>query len=207
MPNQFANNQLKVELRVDRKASRIRLFLNDEEEGVIADPISGAPDASGITLEGNAFGESTQRIESIEILEFDDAPRRHRTEDRGDRKNDSLISTEDDRWSGSLTGIRKSGESLVFSFKSDFQKDALEISEANVSTIFFAAKAAADSADKKQPFILKLKGDGSLHVSSCRLDGDVATVTHPLLGKLDLQRAGITGLEKSVAKTKPSSEP
>ncbi len=207
MPNQFANNQLKVELRVDRKASRIRLFLNDEEEGVIADPISGAPDGSGITLEGNAFGEFTQRIEGIEVLEFDDAPRRHRTEDRGDRKNDSLISTEDDRWSGNLTRIRKSGERVVFSFKSDFQKDVLEISEANVSTVFFATKAAADSADKTQPFIFRLKGDGSLHVSSCRLDGETAIAVHPLLGQLVLQRTGITGLEKSVAKPKPSSEP
>jgi len=204
-PNQFTNNQLKVELRVDRKTSRIRLFLNDEEEGLIADPIAGAPDASGITFEGNAFGSSTQRIEGIEILEFDDAPSRHRTEDRGDRKNDSLISTEDDRWSGNLTSIRKSENGVVFSFKSDFQKDALEISDANVSTVFFATKADNDTAKKSLPFILRLKGDGSLHVSSCRLDGEAATVVHPLLGQLGLQRSGITGLEKSVAKSKPSS--
>jgi hypothetical protein len=204
MPNQFANNLLKVEMRVDRKACRIRLFLNDEEEGIIADPISGAPDGSGITLECNTIGESVQRIDDLEILEYDDAPGRHRTEERGDRKNDSLISTEDDRWSGSLTGIRKSGAGVVFSFKSDFQKDALEISGANVSTIFFATKAGGGSGEKTQPFILRLKGDGSLHVSSCRLDGEAATVAHPLLGPLNLQRAGITGIEKSVAKSKPA---
>jgi len=81
----------------------------------------------------------------------------------------------------------------------------LEISDANVSTVFFATKADNDTAKKSLPFILRLKGDGSLHVSSCRLDGEAATVVHPLLGQLGLQRSGITGLEKSVAKSKPSS--
>ena len=136
-PDQFPNNQMDVEIRVDRKASRLHLLLNGEPEGAGVDPVADAPTGSGVTLVNTSSAGLSQEIRAIEILELDNVRARHRSEDRGDTKTDSLISRDEDRWSGRLIRIRKGPEGAVFSFKSDFQDEPLELSEADVSTVFF----------------------------------------------------------------------
>ena len=195
-PNQYPDHQLQVELRVDRKGSRIQLLLNGEPEGEYADPITPVPAGSGITLVCNPPNGSPQEISNIEVVEFDDARSRHRAEDRGDPQADSLISREDDRWSGSLTSIVTTGDTQTFRFKSSFQKDLLEIPAADVSTVFFAA-TAKQQAEPPHQFVLHLRGEGSLRLSSCLFTDDTVAATHPLLGKLQLRRDGIMTIERT----------
>ena len=206
-PNQYPDHQIQVEIRVDRIGARIQLFINGEPEGEIADPILPIPDGSGITLTCNASDKSSQEVRDIEVLEFDDSRQRHHSEDRGNPENDSLISREDDRWGGRLVDIRKSDGELVFRFKSDFQDAPLEIPEADVSTVFFAAKDTVDADDKQHPFVLKLRSDGSLQVESCQFTQDTVTATHPLLGPLTLRRDGILSMERRIPKPEPAAEP
>lgn len=198
-PGLYPGRRLQVELRVDRAASRLRLFLNGEPEGEYIDPIPGAPDGSGIVWVCNSPGGG-QEIRDISIAEFDDARTRHHSEERGDRRQDVLISREDDRWSGRLLGIRQTGGELMFQFKSDFQDAPLEIPAAEVSTVFLSAASRA-VAGAEHPFVLKLRGEGSLRVSSCRFTGAGVTATHPLLGPLELRRDGVVALER----TKPAA--
>lgn len=225
-PGQYPDQRLRVEIRVDRKGSRLHLLLNDEPEGDFADPIPAVPVGTGITLAGNAQNGSAQEFSDIEILEFDEARVRHRTEERGDLKTDSLISREDDRWSGRLLDIRPADSGPLFRFKSDFQQDPLEIRESDVSTVFFAAgddQAAANNQDKPQgkadqdgpepdpqqphPFVLRLRGDGTLRVASCLFTADKVTAVHPLLGSLTLSRDGIVALERTDSKAKTPPGP
>ena len=198
-PQQYPEHQLQVELRVDRKASRIHLLLNGEREGEFADPSPAAPEGSGLTLVCNSPPGNPQEIRDIEVLEFDGARGRHRAEDRGDPKTDSLISREDDRWSGRLVDIRKTGDGLMFRFKSDFQKDLLEIPVADVSTVFFAATDAKTPAPAAPPFVLRLHGEGSLRVSSCLFRDDSVRAVHPLLGPLQFVRKDVAAMERTAA--------
>ncbi len=200
-PNQYPNNQLQVEIRVDRRNSRIKLLLNGEPEGEIADPIPGAPAGSGITLVCNASDGGSQEIRNIEIFDNDNFQGRRSMESSGVRKNDSLTSNEDDRWTGRLVGIRGANAGPVFSFKNEFQKEPLEISGADVSSVWFATRPDAEASFKPASFVLRLRGDGSLHLSSILLGADAATVVHPLLGTVKLLREGILSLEKIPAKT------
>lgn len=206
-PNQFPDRQLQVEIRVDRKGSRLQLFLNGEPEGIYIDPMPSAPDGSGITLTSTAPNGTSQEISGIQIIELDDSRSRHRTEERGDPKSDSLISREDDRWGGHLMEIRKSGGETVFHFKSDFQNEPLEIPDADVSTVFFAVKSDDDAAGKKTPFVLRLRGEGRLQVTSCRFTEDAVFAAHPLLGGLKFPREGIVAMERTDSKSKTSPEP
>ncbi len=196
-PNQFPDRELKIEIHASRSTSRLKLFLNDELEGEWEDPIPSIPRGGGIGIVSSASSGNVQRISDLRIFELDDSRVRHRAEDRGDGRQDSLISRDDDRWSGSLTEIRPAESGAVFVFKSDFQNDPLEVPETDVSTVFFAKPADAPDAagGGAPPYRLLLRDGGSLQVSSCRFDGDAVAVTHPLLGELRLARAGVLALE------------
>ncbi len=195
-PDQFEDSRLDVEIRVDRKTSRLHLLLNGEPEGAGIDPVSHPPDGMGVSLLSNSSNGNEQEIRSIEILEFDDAKVRHHSEQRGDPKTDSLISRDDDRWGGRLTDIRKSGDGLVFSFNSDFQDQPLELLESDVSTIFFAGSEATTKPAESHPFVLRLQENGLLRVTSCTFTEDEVSALHPLLGQLNIRRSGISAMER-----------
>ena len=55
-------------------------------------------------------------------------------------------------------------------------------------------------------FSLRLRGDGSLHVSSCIFTGDAITARHPLLGALQINRGGVTALERLDGKPEVKSD-
>ncbi len=196
-PNQYTDQLIRVEIRLNRDTSRLHLFINDEPEGEFIDPIAPLPDGSGITLVSHASNGTTQEIRAIDVIELDDLRTRHHAEDRGDPETDSLISREDDRWSGRLIDIRTSNGARVFRFKSDFQDEPMEIPEADVSTVFFASPEDAPAAGKNPPFVLKTSGEGSLSVTSCSFTEDKASAVHPLLGPLEFRRDGITAMERS----------
>lgn len=204
-PDKYPANQVDVEIRVDRQTSRLHLFLNGEPEGAGVDPVAKAPVGGGVTLVSSSPAGANQEILGIEVIEFDNTRSRHRAEDRGDPKTDSLISRDEDRWSGHLTGIHPRPDGAVFSFKSDFQEEPLELSEADVSTIFFAKPEQAAAPGQAHPFALRLRGDGSLRVSSCTFSEDAISALHPLLGALKINRAGVTALE--LLDSKPEAKP
>ena len=201
-PEKYPANQVDVEIRVDRKASRLHLFLNGEAEGSGFDPLGKAPTGTGVSLHSSAAAGTSQEILGIEVAEFDNTGTRHRAEDRGDPKTDSMISRDDDRWSGHLTEIRPGPDGAVFAFKSDFQEQPLELSEADVSTIFFAKPQQEAAPGQAHPFTLRLRDDGSLRVSSCTFSDEAISAVHPLLGALKISRAGVTALERLDANPK-----
>ena len=205
-PEDFPDNKLEVEVRVDRKASRVHLLLNGEPESEGIDPVKDAPDGKGVTIISNSSNGNVQEVRDIEILEFDDSKARHRSEQRGNAKTDSLISRDDDRWGGHLAEVKKTGEGLVFSFKSDFQETPLELLDSDVSTIFFAEVPGVKAPDEPYPFVLRLQENGLLHVTSCSFTESTVSAVHPLLGPLGIRRSGITTLERVVSKDKEEPE-
>lgn len=192
----FPNQRLDVELRVNRVTERIELFLNGESEGEIADPMPGVPTGSGIAFECGHREGSAQEIRAIEILENDDSPSRHRAEDRGDATKDSLITLDDDRWTGTLVAIRQAANERMYLFKASGQQDSMEIPESVVSTVFMAG-GGHEHPPESQRFVLRLHPHGSLTATSCAMDhtGGV-TVKHPLLGPLVLRKDRISAIER-----------
>jgi len=206
-PNQYAGRELQVEIRVDRKTSRLVLLLNGEPEGEFFDPIPSIPTGDGLMMISNTPNGVRQEVRDIEVLELDDSRGRHFAEDRGDPTVDSLISREDDRWSGSLMSIRRDAANLLFRFKSDHQANPEEIPETEISTVFFAKPKGAAPDAKASPFILRLHGKGSLNVASCRFTEQEVTAVHPLLGELRFRRDGIISMERMNAKPADLPEP
>ena len=192
----FPNHRLDVELRVNRVTERMELFLNGEPEGEIADPMPGVPNGSGIAFECGHREGSAQEIRGIEILENDDSRSRHRAEDRGDAAKDSLITLDDDRWTGTLVAIRQAGNERTYLFKASGQQDSMEIPESAVSTVFMAG-GGQENTSERPPFVLRLHPHGSLTAASCAMDSGGVTVEHPLLGSLALRKDRIAAIERA----------
>jgi hypothetical protein len=207
-PGHYVASRIHIEIRVDRRQQMLELLINGEFENRFWDPIAGAPTAGGIAFVSNAQPTTTQTIRNIEVLHWDAAGDRHRTEERGDATVDALISSQGDRMEGNLQEIVQSEDGPVFVFKSDFQDAPAQLGELDVSTIFFAngAEPAADPANA-HPFSLKLHGNGVLQVASCSFAGDLIEAQHPLLGPLSLRRSGVTALERSAPKSPAVPKP
>jgi len=194
-PDEFPSNQVDVELRVDRKASKIHLYLNGEPEASGVDPAEDTPEGSGFVFVSSSPTGSTQEISDIRILDFDDTRARHHSEERGDPKVDSVISRDDDRWSGHLAGIHPHNDGTVLTFMSDFQEEPLELLESDVSTIFFSRSADdGETPVEQDSWILKLRGGGSLHVGACTFSEVTVSASHPLLGAMEIRREGVIGM-------------
>ena len=203
-PEQFPGSSLKVEVRVDRKAGILKLYLNGQLEGRYTDPVADVPNGGQIAMLSQAPQDSEQTVSGLEILEWDDRADRHRSEDRGDGKTDSLIGRYGERFGGSLTRILKGESGMVYLFKSDFQKEPVELPEQEVSTVFFASADDGVRQDEPEGLILRLRGGGEMRVSACEFGGKTVKAVHPLLGKLNIDRAGITSIERrEIPKAKP----
>lgn len=205
LPSHFPDRSLDVEIRVNRKTSKLQVYLNGEPDGESVDPLEGTPTGRGIVFNCNNQSNQTQSIRDIQVLELDDSAVRHRSEDRGDPKQDSLISRDDERWGGKLIDIRGDRENQIFRIKSEFQNEPLDIPASAVSTVFFTAKPGDEAKAPKCPFLLRLQDKGVLSVNSCRFDAENVHAVHPLLGPITLKREGVTSLQRTDSKPKPES--
>lgn len=190
-PDQYPDRRIEVELCVSRTTSRILLYLNGEPEGTFADPISPAPSGGGVGFTSNASDGQNQEVRSIEVHEFDDSHRRHHSEDRGEPGADSMISRDDERWTGRLLEIVARKRGPLFRFKSDFQEAPIELEEDEVSTVFLATGSGDDEQADASPFVLKVRGGGSLRVASCRFADGWVEAEHPLLGDIRFAKGSV----------------
>jgi hypothetical protein len=193
--DQFAGNRMDVEIRANRSRGLLELRINGELEGRYTDPVKPIPAGTGISMASRAPRESGQKIKGIGIFEWDDRGDRHRSEERGDGTADSLIGRSGERFGGRLLGIRKDDGASVYVFKSDFQREPLELPEGEVSTVFLGGEGRRP--DIGDGLILNLQGKGEMRLSSCIFEGDSVTVVHPLLGSMTFSRAGVASLERT----------
>lgn len=204
-PQRYPDCRMRMTIMVNRDMARLKLMINGESMGEFADPIADVPDGSGIAFQSTV--SSVQEVRDIEILEYDDSHKRHRSAERGDPAQDRLISREDDRWTGRLIGIRNTKDGAHFVFKTGFSDSPVEIPAADVSTVFLSGDTSQTTEPKRPTFVLRLPGEGSLGISSWVFTGDSATAVHPVLGPLTFRRSGIQSIEWSPSAAGTSPKP
>lgn len=206
-PTDYPDNEVEIELRVDRKLGLVHLLLDGEEEGKFADPLKTPPLGQGIMFRSNIGGDDSQFIDNIEIREWDPSSDRHRTEDRGDEKQDVLITRSSDRGTGSILGMiagKEAGGGTI-RYQGPHHPDPVELSVSDVSTLFFAKPADAPEPTA-QPMELGLRGRGSLGVTGCVFTAEAVTAKHPLLGDLTIRRDAIGSLTRAEQKSETEVE-
>jgi len=200
-PNELDKKELWIEVRVSRKAGRIDLYLNDRLEGRYTDSQPNFPLGKGISLVSRSSSQSRLMVSEIEVSEWDERSDRHRSEDRGDTKEDAMIGRNGERFGGRLISIFDGDDGKVYRFKSNFQEAPIDLPESEVSNIFFAS-SLREKPVSVGGFNLFFHGLGSIQVTKCVFNKEQVISQHPLLGSVEMNRQGISRLERvQAAKT------
>jgi hypothetical protein len=194
----FTDKEVWVEVRVNRKDSRLEVYLNDKLEGRFEDPYPDIPNGKAIAFHSRSMAESQITLSGIEVCEWEDRGERHRSEERGDGKEDAIIGRHGERFGGRIISITDGEEGKVYRFKSDFQEDPIDLPDSEVSSIFFTI--LPDSKPNKfEGMNLHFQNQGSIQVSKCTINDNNIKITHPLLGDLEMNRQVVSRLEHSSA--------
>ena len=208
MPTQCEGRRLLVELQVDRRDASMRLLLDGKFEGEFFDPVPSPPSGDGLVLVSQVYGV-VQKVSGLEVLQWDDMPRKHRDELRENSGRDSLITLRNERWSGVIEGTASSEKGEVLRFRSGFGDQSVEVPLADVSMVYFSQPLATDGVEKEPsaPYVLSYAGGGRMRIASCRFSNDLANIQHSLLGLLQMRRNMLRTIER-VAPTdaKPPGE-
>lgn len=189
-PSQFPG-KMQVDIRVSRSKGQLELLIDGESEGLIMDPLLPLPTGSGVSFSCVTHDQGSQTIRNIEILELNSKRARHLAEERGKADRDSLITIDDDRWSGELISIRPVAGEPHLVFKTSFSESPWEIPQLEISTLFFAQSTPDPDPKLKGRFVLEFQGNGKLSASRCVIEDDSVRITHPLIGPMNLQREAI----------------
>jgi len=204
-PNQFSDNQVSVEIKVDRTNSQLDLILNGEMVDSCVDLSADTPQGNGVSIVNSAETGLPQEIQNIEILEMDHKDRQN---DKGfeHSENDRLIRRNNDRMEGLIVGISRGSRGNLYQFKTDSQTDPLVLNEEDISAVLFKQSVEAKRSSVDHLFALHLTDEGLLGVSSCKFSDEYVTVIHPLIGLLKVKRTRIISLERVSSKSNDKKE-
>lgn len=204
-PDMFENNEVLVEIRVNRKNGRLELYINSELEGRYLD--KNPPKGTGVILTSLSRSETELTISEIEINEWNSGASAPRSEDRGEGKEDAVIGRNSERFGGKLISINEINEQKIYRFKSNFQEEPIDLPETEVSTIYFS-RSGDIKPQNADGFLLSLKGRGSLSVTKTIFNENSLKITHPMLGDINIDRAGVLQMQRrSASKEKTVSKP
>ena len=195
-PDDYADSQVDVEIRVDRQLQKVHLLLNGEEEGEYGDPLKVTPPGKGIMFQSKIGADDEMTISNIEVREWDATAVRHQNEKRGDETRDVVITRTSNRGTGEIIGMRDSKDGPLVLYKNPHNPEPMELPASDVSTLFFAKPAQPAVAKSPAPWQISLRGRGGLALSGCSFTGESLAAEHPLLGKLAIRRDAIARLER-----------
>lgn len=194
-PDDLDDNQMAVEIRVDRSNRLLQLAVNGKQlRNNIIDPVETGPMPSGdiISFVSTAGSEDRHTVTDIRISQWGSASAEARMEKRTDTKRDVLFDIESNRSSGTLKSI-KPGKDLQVLFENPHDPSPKPLPGSKVAVIYFAGEKAKD---KSPPYRLKLQGTGLLHVDSFSLADGIVRAKHPELGDLEIKASLIAEISR-----------
>ncbi len=203
-PGAFEDRKMRIELRVDRVAKMIHLFINGEHEGRFPDQLDDAPTETGIVFASGTKTDNGHRISDLEVREWDASGDRHKSEERGDETSDAVIDHDGQRFSGSLLETDATAGVPNLLFQSPHLEDPLVIPVDRISTIFLAGTTEVTETSH---LFFGLGRNGRLSAASGRFDDKEIHLEHPLLGKLVLDRSAIASLDRRESEKPDPEEP
>jgi len=194
-PDQFLKNKLDIEIRVDRNASRLDLFVDGALEASGIDPIQDATTGGGLVLLSAAAAGSIHEVFGIQLFELGQEAISNPREDEVDSRSDRMLSRDEEIWSGRLSATIMENGGFAYSLMSSSDEQTIELAEADVVKLFFARPQHEVKSMRKILVKAKLHGHERLGLESIALCDGHVTAVHPLLGELKFEQAAISVLD------------
>jgi hypothetical protein len=194
-PDDMEDNQMEVEIRVDRINRILQLAVNGKQlRNNIIDPIETGPVPNGniISFISTSSSEDKHTITDIRVSTWGSASAEARLEKRSDGKSDVLYDIESNRSSGSLKSI-KPGKELQVLFENPHDPAPKPLPGSKIAVIYFSGEK---SEGKAPPFRIQLHGLGTLLVDSFTLRDGKIFAKHPVLGELEIATSQISEISR-----------
>ena len=194
-PDEFPKNQLDIEIRVDRKTSRLDLFLDGALEASGVDPVQDATTGGGLLLLSAAAAGSVQEVFGIQLFETGQEVISDLREDEVDSRSDRVLSRDEEIWSGRLSVTALENGGFAYSLKSGSDEQTTELEESDLLKVCFARPERESESRHRIAVRVKLHEHERLGLASIALFDGQATAVHPLLGVLKFEQAAISVLD------------
>ena len=191
-PEEFQDNNVDLELRVDRKRRLLYIYIDGELEGRFKDDIGPFPTGSGIMLESNSGGEIKNTIGSIEVYDWDAISQLHRNEGHEDPTRDAIITTDSERHGGEVQGLVEEDGERILLLRNPHADALFHIPLRRTSVLYF--RQGEPPSPHPGSFLIDVAGRGQVQLADLRLDEATLSGQHVLLGALEVRREALLRL-------------
>jgi hypothetical protein len=194
LPAMQGAGEAEFEFRVDSKSQEIHLYIDGRWVKRIIDRSSTAlPPGTAITFQCMGNNQGPQQIKSLDVFEWDAMTQRHQNEGPGAGKEDSIITSDGERFGGQIREIAGSGAgATVLSENAHAPDGVIRIALKNVTTIYFVGPEPKLPAGESMT--LQLRTKGLLTLKESRFDASSLICQHPLIGAMRIDRRALSSL-------------
>jgi len=204
-PDQFPEQKIEIEIRVDLLESMIHLSINGKQEGRFMDPFGSPPSAGGILLVNNAGPGQQLEVTELTVETWHEASSPLPARKQAAKADvDTLVMCDGDSFGGVLESIESKGDEWVFRMKVGFRDAPIDLSGEDISKLQFAMDDRVVT-EMETDFLLQLRDRGRLSVTHSFFESGVIRATHPLLGDLKIPRNAVSSMLSRKLEDGPSS--
>ena len=195
-PDKFEDNELKVEIFVDRTNRLLQLVLNGKKyRNNITDPLETGelPQGKFVHFTCTTGNEDIQMIQNITLSSWGAATAEARLEKRTNTKTDLLFDIESNRSSGVIASIG-AGPNPNLLFENPHDPNPRPIPLSKIAVVYFSGKSVEE---KSMKYKIKFRGSGLLLVDQFTIENGTINVQHPLLGPIELSTSIIDRIDRN----------
>lgn len=205
VPTLIAAGEAEFEFRVNRQAREVHVFIDGRWAKRAIDASSPElPTGTGITIQCQGNNQGQQMIKNIEVFEWDAMSQSHREEGPGAGNSDSIINSDNERFSGTLREIAGTGpKASVVLENPHFAEGRMTIPRTAVSAVYLTGPEP--SLPEGKSMSLRLRSSGLLTLKDSKFADKFLVCEHPLIGAMRIDRRALDSL--SITTTVASEKP
>jgi len=190
-PHEIDNQEIEIDLRIDRELGKITLFLDGKERGSWIDPFD-SPQGNHIILSNRSSQGPGCKIANLTISQWKDGSQPKHLNNLVQGKDDVLINDEDNRRSGHIISISKdTPKKQTVQIKGNYAKKPLIVPTRRVNTLIFA-QPEQENKEAPSPYHAQMVGGGTLQLENPQLNQGKITTTHPILGPCVIDTSAVS---------------
>ncbi|MGE9266693.1 MAG: hypothetical protein ACQKBY_01250, partial [Verrucomicrobiales bacterium] len=189
LPTHLSENEVDIELRVNRETKEIILYYDGKKIGRYLDPAGEVPGGAYFSIDSRTSTKHGNILKNIRLFEWDARTRLLQDEEApADRANDALTTDEGDRYSGQI--LTYQSDKAGFLLQAPHAEERIEIPLDKTKLIHFARPAEGQEVPPAT-FRVDLGDSGRLALNGLRIEKDRLIADHPILGSLELARPAL----------------